>query len=194
MQQYPTEVRLVIRYAPFHQGSEQVVKLLESARRQDKYLAVLEAVLAAQPQWADHGHPNLELAYKAAKQAGLDMQRARADIEAPALDAVVLQDVQDLTALKVEKTPTFFVNGRPLPSFGHKQLADLVAQEVSKTKAQVARLQSEHGGTCRVDLGTCVWPGTQPPARDRLHRVVGVLHARMPTRRVVGVLHRVVGE
>ena len=134
MQQYPTEVRLVIRYAPFHQGSEQVVKLLESARRQDKYLAVLEAVLAAQPQWADHGTPNLELAYKAAEQAGLDMQRARADIAAPALDAVVLQDVQDLTALKVEKTPTFFVNGRPLPSFGHKQLADLVAQEVSKTK------------------------------------------------------------
>ena len=127
-------MRLVIRYAPFHQGSEQVVKLLESARRQDKYLAVLEAVLAAQPQWADHGTPNLELAYKAAEQAGLDMQRARADIAAPALDAVVLQDVQDLTALKVEKTPTFFVNGRPLPSFGHKQLTDLVAQEVSKTK------------------------------------------------------------
>ena len=89
---------------------------------------------SAQPQWADHGNPNLELAYKAAEQAGLDMQRARADIAAPALDAVVLQDVQDLTALKVEKTPTFFVNGRPLPSFGHKQLADLVAQEVSKTK------------------------------------------------------------
>ena len=46
----------------------------------------------------------------------------------------MLQDVQDLTALKVEKTPTFFVNGRPLPSFGHTQLAELVAQEVSKTK------------------------------------------------------------
>lgn len=134
MQQYPTEVRLVIRYAPFHRGSEQVVKLLESARRQDKYLAVLEAVLAAQPQWADHGNPNLELAYKAAEHAGLDMQRARADIAAPALDAMVLQDVRDLTDLKVEKTPTFFVNGRPLPSFGHKQLADLVEQEVSKTK------------------------------------------------------------
>jgi protein-disulfide isomerase len=68
------------------------------------------------------------------EQAGLDIQRARADIAAPALDAVVLQDVRDLTDLKVEKTPTFFVNGRPLSSFGHKQLADLVEQEVSKTK------------------------------------------------------------
>ena len=46
----------------------------------------------------------------------------------------MLQDVRGLTDLKVEKIPTFFFNGRPLPSFGHKQLADLVAQEVSKTK------------------------------------------------------------
>lgn len=103
MQQYPIEVRLVIRYAPFHQGSEQVVKLLESARRQDKYLAVLEAVLAAQPQWADHGKPNLELAYKAAEHAGLDMSQALADMAAPALDAVVLSRTYGtLTALKVE--------------------------------------------------------------------------------------------
>ena len=60
--------------------------------------------------------------------------RARADIAAPAMYAVLQQGVQDLTTLKVEKAPTFFVNGRPLPNFGQKQLADLVAQEVSKLK------------------------------------------------------------
>ena len=80
MQRYPSQVRLVIRYAPFHQGSGEVVKLLESARLQDRYLVVLESLLAAQPQWADHGSPNLALAYSAAEQAGLDMARARADM------------------------------------------------------------------------------------------------------------------
>ena len=95
---------------------------------------MLESVLTAQPQWADHGNANLELAYKAAEQAGLDMLRARADIAAPAMYAVLQQGVQDLTTLKVEKAPTFFVNGRPLPNFGQKQLADLVAQEVFKLK------------------------------------------------------------
>ena len=104
MKQYPTRVRLVIRYAPFHQGSGEVVKLLESARRQDKYLLVLESLLAAQPQWADHGSPNLALAYSAAEQAGLDMARARADMASPTLEAMLQQDVQDLTALKVDKT------------------------------------------------------------------------------------------
>lgn len=134
MAQYPNDVRLVIRYAPFHQGSDQVVKLLESAKSQDKYQIVLEAVLAAQPAWADHGQPNIETAFKVAEQAGLDMVRARQDIEKPGVQALIQQDIEDLTALQVTRTPTFFVNGRSLPSFGPDQLAALVAEEVSKAK------------------------------------------------------------
>lgn len=134
MKQYPDDVRLVIRYAPFHEGSDKVVKLLEASRLQDKYLPVLERVLAAQPMWASHGAPNIELAYKAAEQAGLDLQKALADAASPAIDAKLKQDVEDLTALQVTKTPTFFVNGRALASFGPDQLAALVAEEVSKAK------------------------------------------------------------
>jgi protein-disulfide isomerase len=134
MAQYPNDVKLVIRYAPFHQGSDQVVKLLESAKSQGKYQTVLEAVLAAQPAWADHGQPNIEIAFKVAEEAGLDMARARQDIEKPGVQALLQQDIEDLTALQVTKTPTFFVNGRSLPSFGPDQLAALVAEEVAKAK------------------------------------------------------------
>ena len=56
MAKYPDEVRLVIRYAPFHQGSDQVVKLLEAAKRQGQYQPVLEAVLQAQPTWPTTRH------------------------------------------------------------------------------------------------------------------------------------------
>lgn len=132
--QYPNDVRLVIRYAPFHQGSDQVVKLLEAARRQNKYAPVLEAVLAAQPQWADHGQPNVGLAFKVAEQAGLNLEKAMADVQKPEVDAVLQQDVEDLTALEVTRTPTFFVNGKGLPSFGREQLAALVAEEVARIK------------------------------------------------------------
>ena len=134
LKQYPTDVRLVIRYAPFHAGSDQVVKLLEAAKLQDKYLPVLEMVLAAQPQWADHGKPNLDLAYRAAQEAGLDIAKAQADAKSPAIEAVLNQDIEDLTALEVTKTPTFFVNGRGLPSFGDQQLKALVAEEVAKAR------------------------------------------------------------
>ncbi len=134
MAQYPNDVRLVIRYAPFHQGSDLVVKLLEAAKAQGKYQTVLEAVLAAQPSWADHGQPNIEVAFQVAEQAGLDLVKARQDIEKPGMQALLQQDIEDLTALQVTKTPTFFVNGRSLPSFGPDQLAALVAEEVAKAK------------------------------------------------------------
>ena len=46
MAQHPQKIKLVIRYAAFHQGSDVVVKLLEAAKSQGKYQVVLEALLA----------------------------------------------------------------------------------------------------------------------------------------------------
>ncbi len=134
MAQHPDKVRLALRYAPFHHGSDQVVKLIEAARKQGLYTPVLEALLAAQPEWADHAAPNIGIAFEAAARAGLDMGRARQDMETPEIQAVLAQDIEDLTALQVSKTPTFFVNGRSLPSFGPEQLARLVAEEVGKVQ------------------------------------------------------------
>ena len=134
MAQHPEKIKLVIRYAAFHQGSDVVVKLLEAAKSQGKYQVVLEALLAAQPAWADHGQPNLETAFAVAQQAGLDLSQARQAMENPAMQALLQQDMDDLTALQVTKTPTFFVNGRSLPSFGPDQLAALVNEEVVKTR------------------------------------------------------------
>ena len=56
------------------------------------------------------------------------------DIAAPALDAGAAGRARP-DRPQGRKDPDLFVNGRPLSSFGHKQLAaDLVEQEVSKTK------------------------------------------------------------
>ena len=132
MAQHPDKVRLALRYAPFHHGSDQVGKLIEAARKQGLYTPVLEALLAAQPEWADPAAPNIGIAFEAAARAGLDMERARQDMETPEIQAVLAQDIEDLTALQVSKTPTFFVNGRSLPSFGPEQLTRLVAEEVGK--------------------------------------------------------------
>jgi len=134
MAQYPQDVRLVIRYAPFHPQSDVAAKLLEAAREQNMYERVMEAVLAAQPFWADHAKPNVEIAFQAAQIVGLDLARAREAVSRSSMDALLRQDVEDLKALQVTKTPTFFVNGRSLPSFGPEQLASLVADEVARSK------------------------------------------------------------
>lgn len=134
MKQHPQDVRLVMRYAAFHPGSEKVVRLLESARRQGKFWEVLEALFLTQPLWANHSRPNLDAAYQAAQQAGLDLKRALAEGATPEMDEMLRQEMQDLIDLKIEKTPTFFVNGEGLPTFGAEELAALVARKVAESK------------------------------------------------------------
>lgn len=134
LKQYPKEVRLVIRYAPFHQGSDAVVALLEASRQQGLYQPVLESLLQAQPLWADHGQPNIGRAFQAAKDAGLDLPKALEQARTPEIAAVIRQDIEDLQSLQVTGTPTFFVNGRSLPQFGQEPLARLVAEEVAKSR------------------------------------------------------------
>jgi protein-disulfide isomerase len=40
----------------------------------------------------------------------------------------------DVKNVGVQKTPTFFVNGKPLPSFGAEQLYKLVHEEVESAR------------------------------------------------------------
>jgi hypothetical protein len=47
----------------------------------------------------------------------------------PTTDAILRQDGTDIKTLQVKRTPTFFVNGKPLRSFGRRQLEELVRSE-----------------------------------------------------------------
>ncbi|QRM35279.1 thioredoxin domain-containing protein [Microvirga sp. VF16] len=131
---FPNEVRLVLRYTPFHEGSDVAVRILETARAQQKFEPVLEALLGRQPEWAPHGAPDLNKAWSFAGAAGLDVQHAQAEASSPAIDRVLEQDVADVKANNVQQTPTFFVNGKPLTNFGPQQLYDLVASEVEQVR------------------------------------------------------------
>jgi protein-disulfide isomerase len=131
---FPGDVRLVMRYTPFHEGSDEAVRIIETARTQDKFEAVLEALLAQQAEWAIHGAPDLGKAWDIAAVAGLDVERARAEATSDAIERVLRLDIADAQAFEVEATPTFLVNGKPLPSFGAQQLYDLVESEVRRSR------------------------------------------------------------
>ncbi|MCC4116010.1 DsbA family protein [Aromatoleum toluclasticum] len=126
----PGQIRVSVRYAPFHDGSEQVVKLLAAAKLQGKFWETLEALFAAQPNWASHHDPQPDMVWNFINGIGLDIAKLKTDMADPAIDAIVRQDLADARALNVTKTPEFFVNGRPMPSFGYEQLKQLVAEEL----------------------------------------------------------------
>ena len=127
----PEDVRLVLRYVLFHPGSEEVARMLEAARKQNLHEQVLEAVLEAQPGW--HDDPKVAQAWAAAERAGLNLEQARQDMHSPGVNAVLETDMQDVMAVGIRGTPTFFVNGRALSEFGPEPLRQLVSSEVAKT-------------------------------------------------------------
>ncbi len=120
------KIRLSLRYAPFHPGSDDVVRILEAARRQGKFWETLEAVFASQSRWAPNHKAQVELLWPQLGNLGLDIERIQRDMNAPEIERVIAQDLADAKALKVTMTPEYFVNGRPLPSFGYEQLKTLV--------------------------------------------------------------------
>lgn len=131
MDDHPGQIRLYERYAPFHSGSESVVKILAAAHMQGKFWPTLEAVFAAQSDWAPNHRPQPELVWNDIRGVGLDMGRLRQDMNSPLMDTIVQQDLGDAQKLNVTATPEFFVNGKPLPSWGWEQLKTLVESELS---------------------------------------------------------------
>lgn len=129
MAAFPGKVRVVLRYAAFHPPSEEAIKILEAARLQGVFEPVLEALLGSQSRWAPHGREPTS-PWVALEQTGLDIERAKLEAQMPDIVAVLNQDAADVKAAGVRKTPTFFVNDRPLAEFGAQQLYDLVKSEV----------------------------------------------------------------
>jgi len=126
------KLRLTLRYATFHEGSDYVVKVLEAARMQgqDIYWKSLEAILANQPTWAEHGRPNPQLVWDYLGGTGLDIEKAKQDMNDARIAELLKQDAKDLATLKVNKTPSFFVNGKSLKEFGPNGLRAQVENEI----------------------------------------------------------------
>jgi protein-disulfide isomerase len=123
MAAHPGKIRLSMRYAPFHPGSDQVVK-------------VMEAAFASQAVWVQNHTAQLALIWSPLASLGLDMERIKSDMNSPEIARTIEQDLADAKTMNVTMTPEYFVNGRPLPSFGFEQLKALVDEALVNTNTK----------------------------------------------------------
>lgn len=130
----PGRIRLVLRWAPFHQGASDVVALLEAARMQGQFWPALERLLSTQSQWAINHAADVNLAWLQLGGLGLDRDRILADMASAEVQEIIQRDMADAQAMGVQATPEYFVNGRPMPSFGWEQLVGLVNEELARTR------------------------------------------------------------
>ncbi len=132
LKKYPNKINVVIRYSPFHHGSDQMVAILEASRKQGQFWNVLDLMFETQSSWAINHQARPDIFWRhLTKVPNLDLKRLQQDMNDPAIANVIQQDLVDGKRLGANKTPTFFVNGKPLPSFGYEQLMNLVNSELA---------------------------------------------------------------
>lgn len=130
MDDNPGKIKLVMRYAPLHHGSDYVVSMLEATKLQNKFWQTLNEMYKMQPHWAAHHNPQPQKLWLLLGEVDLDFKKVEQDMQTPGVVSNVKQDISDGRQLGVTKTPSFFVNGKPLTSFGYQQLQDLVETEL----------------------------------------------------------------
>ncbi|MDH5259130.1 MAG: thioredoxin domain-containing protein, partial [Gammaproteobacteria bacterium] len=130
LKKYPSKINLVLRYSPFHPGSDQMVAILEASRKQSQFWNVLDIMFESQDFWAINHEAKPELFWGFLKGYGLDVASIQQDMQDPKIAKIIEQDLADGELLGATKTPTFFVNGKPLSSFGYEQFISLVQSEL----------------------------------------------------------------
>ncbi len=130
LQEFEGKVQLIVRYAPFHGNSRMVIKILEASRKQGKYWETLETLFRYQPQWGSHHEPRPELIWNYLPEAGVDVEKIKNDMNDPNLEILISREIADGAELGVRGTPTFFVNGKELKTFGYGPLKELILSEL----------------------------------------------------------------
>jgi len=130
MNKHKGQIRLTLRYAPYHRGSDDIVKILEAARKQGKFEETLDMFFATQRYWRSHDGPKFKVIWSSLSELGLDIDQLTKDMKNPELDKIIKQDLADAKVLGATKTPSFFVNGKPLQQFGYEQLKELINSEL----------------------------------------------------------------
>ena len=133
MSTYPNDVRLVLRYVDFHEQSEEAIRILEAARKQNLYQEVLEVLLAFQPAWAPHGKEGDDM-WEFLTKTELDIDKAKQDAKDPAIAKIIALDMADFDASGSKKTPSFFINGKPLKLMHPDPLLEMIEAEIQAVK------------------------------------------------------------
>lgn len=131
LKKHKNDIKLVLRYAPFHPNSNYAVKMLEGAKEQNLFMPMLEFMFNTQNQWIDAHTVNPRKLWSLLPNIeGLDMKKLAMSMENVMYDNIVEQDLNDARALNVRKTPSYFVNGKPLKEFGLDNLIKLIESEL----------------------------------------------------------------
>jgi protein-disulfide isomerase len=127
------KINFVFRNFPLPQHKNAVIsaKAAESAGLQGKFWEMHEKLYAAQSEWAFLSDPTEKFAGYA-QEFGLDVDRFKADMNSDAVKTKIDRDTNDAYLLKINSTPTYFVNGVKLENlpFSYNDFKSAVTSQI----------------------------------------------------------------
>ncbi|MEM6993233.1 MAG: DsbA family protein [Myxococcota bacterium] len=147
-------VRLAVRQLPLeiHIEARGAALAALAAHRQGKFFPFHDRLL-------EHsGELGRNTFVEWAEALGLDKDRFLADLDDPALSAVVAEDVRLAAKVGVNGTPAYFVNGRYLSGFRKGVLTTLVEEELAEADKRIA------AGTARGEVFEAIMADAIPKA------------------------------
>lgn len=112
-EKYDGQVTFVVRYFPIpsHANAMNAAIAAEAAAQQGEFEAMYKQLYDTQTEWGERQSSKADVFRTYAEELGLDMEAYDEAVADPATLGRVELDRSDGTALGVEGTPTFFLNG-----------------------------------------------------------------------------------
>jgi protein-disulfide isomerase len=135
LSRYPAKLRLDFHHYPLvsiHPNAMAGAIAAEAAGEQGKFWEMHDQLFQTQRDWGEKQDPKpvfLVLAYR----IGLDVNRFNQSMSSPALQSKILQDVSNAQDLRIDGTPTFYLNGEQIhPKASIEELVQLIESRLHK--------------------------------------------------------------
>ena len=132
--EYGDRVNFVLRYFPLpgHFNAERAARAVEAAAQQGQLEAMYRKMYETQAEWGERQVPADDVFRGFAQQLGLDMGAFDATYNDPAILERIQLDIADGTALGVQGTPTFFLNGERIQPRSYEDLSTALDQALAR--------------------------------------------------------------
>ena len=111
------KLSIVVRHYPLiqiHKNALPGARAVEAAGRQGKFWEMYDLLYTNQAEWSLAENPMMSIFPAYAGRAGMDIERFRSDMGDASLDDKINRDRETGNELKINGTPSFFLNGKKL--------------------------------------------------------------------------------
>jgi protein-disulfide isomerase len=116
--EFEGKLKVVTRYFPLpgHKNSMEAALAVEAAGRQGKFFEMHDILFESQKEWSEKPLSNPDLFLPYAEKLGLDMTKFNQDRKEAAVIARIDKNKKEADQLKLNGTPSFFLNGKAIRS------------------------------------------------------------------------------